>query len=175
MMNLDGMEGGRPGQGERLRQPGRVGHRPRLRKSRLTSRKTQDRQRQNPGKSRPDPWKHGLLPWPANGILRFPGVSPQSLARKTPEKLRADFFRNGNLPGHCLRKGTPKDGRGTTAVGLRNGACASPFFQKGPEVFRIPRLYSSRPTFRDGEGTVNRGDFRKTKWPGRVESPPTIG
>ena len=119
MMNLDGMEGGRHGQGERLR------------KSRVTSRKTQDRQRQNPGKSRPDPWKHGLLHWPANGILRFPGVSPQSLARKTPEKLRADFFRNGNLPGHCLRKGTPKDGRGTTAVGLRNGACASPFFSEG--------------------------------------------
>ena len=46
------------------------------------------------------------------------------------------------------------------------------FFRRGSDVFRIPRLYSSRPTFRDGEGTVNRGDFRKTKWPGRVDSPP---
>ena len=72
-----------------------------------------------------------ILPLACERDPQISGSLPQSLARKTPEKLRADFFRTGTVPGRCLRKGTPKDRRGTTAVGLRNGACASPFFQKG--------------------------------------------
>jgi hypothetical protein len=63
------------------------------------------------------------------------------MARKAPGKLRDDFFIDGNVLVRCPRTGTPKEGRGTSEVGSRKGACASPFLkglglvQNGPFLF----------------------------------------